>query len=80
MHPVIFQEIISGSPLQKAHLVFTDGSSKGCAAVVSGGKVEVIKIPNCSAQLAELNTLQLALVTFPMSLVTYTDSVSVYIH
>jgi len=33
--------------------------------VVSEGKLKAIKIPNCSAQLAELKTLQLALVMFP---------------
>lgn len=78
MHPVNFPRIIVSSPLQKARLVFTDGSSNGSAAVVSGEKVEVIKIPNCSAQLAELKALQLALLMFPDEPCNiYTDSVYV---
>lgn len=67
------------SPLQKAHLVFTDGSPNGCAEVVSGGKEEVIKILNCSGQLAELKALQLTLVMFPDEPCNiYTDSVYVF--
>lgn len=40
LHPVIFPSIVKTQPLSEARLVFTDGSSKGYAVVLSEGKVE----------------------------------------
>ena len=57
-HPVVFPKIVSSYPLDGAQVVFTDGSSNGRAAVIFGNEVKVIKIPNCSAQLAESNYLK----------------------
>ena len=59
-------------------MVFTDGSSNGRAAVIFGNEVKVIKIPNCSAQLAELKAVQLALSLLPNKACNiYTDSMYV---
>lgn len=57
LHPVIFPSIVKYQPLSKARLVFTDGSSKGCAVVLSEGKVERLMLDSTSAQLAELKAL-----------------------
>lgn len=43
--------------MSKARLLFTDGSSKGYAVVLSEGKVEKMMLDSTSAQVAELKAL-----------------------
>lgn len=75
LHPVIFPSIVKNQPLSEARLVFTDGSSKGYAVVLSEGKVEKITLDSTSAQLAKLKALPLALSLSPEEPCNiYTDS------
>lgn len=64
--------------MSEARLVFTDGSSKGYAVVLSEGKVEKMMLDCTSAQLAKLKALLLVLSLFPEEPCNiYTDSVYV---
>lgn len=75
---MIFPSIVKTQPLSEARLVFTDGSSKGYAVVLSEGKVEKMMLDSTSAQLAELKALALALSLFPEEPCNiYTNSVYV---
>lgn len=63
------------SPIAQALVVFTDGSSKGRAAVYTVTHGAYWKdIPQASAQQAEINAVILAFETFPQPFNLYTDS------
>lgn len=74
-HPVVFPKIIRQQPILGARVVFTDGSAKGKAAIVSGHEERAVSISHKSAQAAEIAAVLFALQIYhnePLNV--YTDS------
>ena len=65
MHPLIFPKIIVSQPISKGCVVFTGGSSKGTAVVVSFPIIKTARITAGSAQMADHLALAMALQLFP---------------
>ena len=53
VHPFVFPVRTHSKPLQDAHLVLTDGSSTGMAALVIGNQTFTFKTPYKSAKLVD---------------------------
>ena len=53
VHPYVFPVRTHSKPLQEAHLVLTDGSSTGMAALVIGNQTFTFKTPYKSAKLVD---------------------------
>jgi hypothetical protein len=76
---LIFPQIMRKTPIPNASLVFTDGSAKGVAAVVTDGQTHIKQCPSISTQRVELHAILLGI-----SLLTnqafnlYTDSFYLY--
>jgi ribonuclease HI len=71
----VFLSNVSKEPLQKALLLFTDGSSNGRAVVYRENHPPIIKrVIEFSAQQAEITAVILALKFFPQAFNLYTDS------
>ncbi|MGE9715084.1 hypothetical protein ACQP3F_26025, partial [Escherichia coli] len=52
IHPLIFPKIVVSQPISKGCVVFTDGSSKGTAVVLSFPIIKTARITAASAQMA----------------------------
>lgn len=74
-HPLVFHKVLVSQPIPQGRVVFTDGSTNGFTAVVSHPMIKRVKVDTKSAQMAEVQTLVLALQLFPQKLLNvYTDS------